>query len=373
MYDDRYMDMECKINWFVNNLKEMTALLHISVSPWFYFIVGLIFSSCHIQGQHMCQPQVKKRVQPQYLFQYGDKCYEYVPSADSWMHARDDCRSKEGHMLSIGSAEEQTFIYNVLTKTYLAKKIWLGLDDRVNEGQWKWDSGDIMNYTHWAPGRYVDPYHDQEDCAIMVMFRYGQWDDVDCNALVHGRYLSYPWICQYNKWTKVSNSTSTVPASWSSWFSGACSVTCGAGTTTRLRRCSTGHEGDCAGKAFETVTCDAGPCPIDGSWGLWQQWSTCSSTCGGGRQIRTRDCDNPVPRHGGANCNGTRIDSSTCSLTDCPHWFPFYEASPCSVTCGVGFIQLKRNCSSGNPHDCPGSEYSEKSCTLINCSLLLTI
>ncbi|XP_052278847.1 thrombospondin-2-like isoform X1 [Dreissena polymorpha] len=36
---------------------------------------------------------------------------------------------------------------------------------------------------------------------------------------------------------------------WSPWFNGKCSVTCGNGTETRVRNCSTGYKEDCAGKA----------------------------------------------------------------------------------------------------------------------------
>ncbi|XP_053381685.1 thrombospondin-1-like [Mercenaria mercenaria] len=156
--------------------------------------------------------------------------------------------------------------------------------------------------------------------------------------------------------------------SWSSWFYGTCSVTCGPGTSGKLRRCSTGKEADCPGKAFEILSCDEGPCPIDGSWGSWQAWSTCSTTCGDGSLFRTRICNNPAPQNNGLNCSGSFNETSTCNHGDCPHWLPFYETSTCSTTCGAGFLQLRRNCSSGNPRDCHGSEYSEKPCNLMDCS-----
>ncbi|XP_060584468.1 uncharacterized protein LOC132740563 isoform X2 [Ruditapes philippinarum] len=274
-------------------------------------------SDHRLSVRSICPSHVTQRVPTQYIHVYGDKCYEYVPTVGSWMHARTDCHSKGGHMLSITNAGEQAFILNLISKVYVIPKLWLGLDDRVNEGQYNWDSGATVNYTNWAPGRYVDPYHDQEDCVVMVVSRYGKWNDIDCNALVFGTLISYNWICQYNLETQVTNTTSDKP---------------------------------------------------DGNWSPWQPWSACSATCGTGSQSRTRDCNNPAPQNGGNFCFGLRNESSTCNAKDCPHWMPFYEAAPCSVTCGVGFVQLKRNCSTGNTQDCHGNEYSEKPCHLQDCS-----
>ena len=50
-------------------------------------------------------------------------------------------------------------------------------------------------------------------------------------------------------------------------------------------------------------------------------------------------------------------------------WSPYYEAVPCSVTCGIGVIHIQRNCSTGNNHDCTGSPYDEKPCTRHACWL----
>lgn len=36
------------------------------------------------------------------------------------------------------------------------------------------------------------------------------------------------------------------------------------------------------------------PAIINGGWGSWSEWSTCSRTCGAGVQSAHRDCDNPV-------------------------------------------------------------------------------
>ncbi|XP_053387527.1 neurogenic locus notch homolog protein 2-like isoform X2 [Mercenaria mercenaria] len=161
--------------------------------------------------------------------------------------------------------------------------------------------------------------------------------------------------------------TAKSSAQWSEWFYGKCSVSCGNGTTNRLRHCNTGRDVDCAGKPFETVPCTASNCPVDGVWSEWTQWSTCTETCGDGMHSRIRNCDNPAPQHDGLQCSGTHNETTACKYMDCPHWSAFQNITSCSVTCGTGFVQLKRFCSTGNQSDCTGSAYTEMLCNLQKC------
>ena len=43
---------------------------------------------------------------------------------------------------------------------------------------------------------------------------------------------------------------------------------------------------------------------VDGGWSEWSEWEVCPETCGALHHIsRTRTCDNPAPKYGGAHCN----------------------------------------------------------------------
>lgn len=57
--------------------------------------------------------------------------------------------------------------------------------------------------------------------------------------------------------------------------------------------------------------------PVDGNWGEWQEWSECSTTCGPGTRVRTRECDNPAPEYGG-QCSGTGQQTEACTIRPCP-------------------------------------------------------
>uniref|UniRef100_A0A8B9JGM5 Thrombospondin 2 n=1 Tax=Astyanax mexicanus TaxID=7994 RepID=A0A8B9JGM5_ASTMX len=107
---------------------------------------------------------------------------------------------------------------------------------------------------------------------------------------------------------------------WSPWS--ACSVTCGEGVITRIRHCNSpipqrGGK-DCEGEGRETQSCQAEPCPIEGGWGPWSPWASCSATCGGGLKSRERECNSPVPQHGGRKCMGDSVENEVCNKLECP-------------------------------------------------------
>ena len=56
---------------------------------------------------------------------------------------------------------------------------------------------------------------------------------------------------------------------------------------------------------------------INGNWGDWSTYSSCSQSCDGGTQFRTRTCTNPPPSNGGSYCEGLNVESRFCSLNPC--------------------------------------------------------
>ena len=67
---------------------------------------------------------------------------------------------------------------------------------------------------------------------------------------------------------------------------------------------------------------------VNGNWGTWPvSFGTCSASCGGGTQSKTRTCDNPVPSNGGLDCElsdgsgnrgSTENQSQACNIQGCP-------------------------------------------------------
>ena len=55
---------------------------------------------------------------------------------------------------------------------------------------------------------------------------------------------------------------------------------------------------------------------VDGNWTQWGSWETCSVSCGGGIQNRTRECDGPY--YGGLPCEGINLLQQECNTQPCP-------------------------------------------------------
>ena len=58
---------------------------------------------------------------------------------------------------------------------------------------------------------------------------------------------------------------------------------------------------------------------INGGWGSWSSFSSCSRTCGGGNWTRTRECNDPAPSIGGAECSGEASQTENCNTDECPY------------------------------------------------------
>uniref|UniRef100_A0A8C7KL57 ADAM metallopeptidase with thrombospondin type 1 motif 2 n=1 Tax=Oncorhynchus kisutch TaxID=8019 RepID=A0A8C7KL57_ONCKI len=67
----------------------------------------------------------------------------------------------------------------------------------------------------------------------------------------------------------------------------------------------------------------------DGGWGVWSQFGSCTRTCGGGVQFRTRKCDNPRPANGGRTCLGAYQQFQLCNSQECEELYSDFREEQC--------------------------------------------
>jgi len=144
---------------------------------------------------------------------------------------------------------------------------------------------------------------------------------------------------------------------WGSWSDyNACPVSCGGGQQSRSRLCDSppamnggrgclmsdtpAGSGGWGDIEIVTQNCNENPCPVDGIWNDWSDFTQCPVSCGGGDQSRSRSCDNPAPANGGKKCvsgiSGERVEeeeeSRRCNEAACP------VRPKCKTIVDVGFI-----------------------------------
>eukprot|EP00931_Biecheleriopsis_adriatica_P032825 TRINITY_DN19103_c0_g4_i1.p1 TRINITY_DN19103_c0_g4~~TRINITY_DN19103_c0_g4_i1.p1 ORF type:complete len:1089 (+),score=182.26 TRINITY_DN19103_c0_g4_i1:89-3355(+) len=104
---------------------------------------------------------------------------------------------------------------------------------------------------------------------------------------------------------------------WQDW--GSCSASCGNGTHSRLRTISrsAAYGGDaCNGSDRQEQPCIEALCPVDCKLSDWIDWSSCSAECGSGKKVRWRWEKTPASR-GGASCSEDTKVAAPCMGTDC--------------------------------------------------------
>ncbi|XP_058973764.2 transmembrane protease serine 6 isoform X1 [Pocillopora verrucosa] len=187
-----------------------------------------------------------------------------------------------------------------------------------------------------------------------------------------------------NRYCKRSCGWCPVNGNWGSWGTlSSCSKSCGTtGTMSRRRTCSNPaprYGGrTCAGDSIKYFQCNRTPCkvPVNGNWGAWRPWSTCTKTCGGGVKRRTRTCSNPAPKNGGRACTGSSAESQACNTSPCKvpvdgKWGVWGKWTTCSKTCGGGYMSRSRTCNNPAPQNggrpCQGPSSERTSCNDQKC------
>ena len=101
-----------------------------------------------ISGTLTCPSNVMTALQRErgHYAVFDQKCYERVPYYQTWTSAEQNCRSKGGHLVTINSAREESFIVQFLARFHLQSQVWIGLHDRGHEEVFTWISGRLCDF-----------------------------------------------------------------------------------------------------------------------------------------------------------------------------------------------------------------------------------
>jgi hypothetical protein len=143
---------------------------------------------------------------------YNGHSYYRSTGSAYWTDARTACTNMGGHLVTVTTAAENTFIYNLWPSG------WIGLTDEVTEGTWKWVTGETYSYSSWNPG---EPNNAGNEDYVQFVGG-GKWNDLPNNQslpyVIEFDYINdyTPWVLYQTVYTNSSGlysiSQSTNPA-----------------------------------------------------------------------------------------------------------------------------------------------------------------
>nr|KAG5703216.1 hypothetical protein BaRGS_034127 [Batillaria attramentaria] len=147
---------------------------------------------------------------------YGDSCYKLF-AGSSYDSAVTTCEGENGVLASAKTEAEFNFIRQTVAGS---SALWLGGDDKANEGNWVWLDGSPVNngYTNWKSGE-PDGTHNGKDADCLWVTPGGWWRDSICSQ-------SKQFVCRVDAGATATATTAASPAtdcaaSWNE-YDGAC-------------------------------------------------------------------------------------------------------------------------------------------------------
>eukprot|EP00794_Sanderia_malayensis_P014130 gene14130-biopygen11297 len=100
----------------------------------------------------------------------------------NWLQARQYCLDLKGDLLSTGDWAENQAVVNFVQSTNLAGDMWIGMNDRRQEGTMEWSDGSPVTFTNWNEDE-PNNTGGNEDCVSMYLNKDGfPWNDAPCQG-----------------------------------------------------------------------------------------------------------------------------------------------------------------------------------------------
>ncbi|XP_024116836.1 hepatic lectin [Oryzias melastigma] len=96
---------------------------------------------------------------------FNNSCYFISTQRKSWKDSQAYCERQGAHLPIIHTAEEQTFLWELLPRAHW-NAYWFGISDERIEDDWKWVDGTSVEKSFWAEGEPNN--HINEDCGYIV-------------------------------------------------------------------------------------------------------------------------------------------------------------------------------------------------------------
>jgi len=120
----------------------------------------------------------------------GTSSYLVVNESMTWDEADAYAREQRGYLAVINNADEQTLVYDLITRDGDKNFYWLG---GYRDGNtWKWVDGSAFSYTNWHSSQ-PDNYQNKQDKLMIMRVKNpklsnteGKWDDLSADGIISG-------------------------------------------------------------------------------------------------------------------------------------------------------------------------------------------
>ena len=121
---------------------------------------------------------------------YNGHSYYRSTGSAFWLNAKANCEAMGGHLVTVTTSAENNFIFGIWPSG------WIGLTDEVNEGTWRWVTGETYSYTSWNPG---EPNNAGNEDYVQFVGG-GKWNDLP-NGVSLPYVLEFEYIVTTTAWT----------------------------------------------------------------------------------------------------------------------------------------------------------------------------
>ena len=120
---------------------------------------------------------------------YNGHSYYRSTGNATWTTARTNCSNMGGHLVTITTSGEQSFIYGLWPSG------WIGLTDEVTEGTWRWVTGETYSYKNWNSG---EPNNSGNEDYVQFVSN-GKWNDLNNNSSL-AYVLEFEYLVTTSSW-----------------------------------------------------------------------------------------------------------------------------------------------------------------------------
>jgi hypothetical protein len=137
---------------------------------------------CSLRQPYICQqtkPDKPLTCRGGRAFGVRGLSYCFNTNDRTWQEAKRACATDGGELATFRTTDDNRAAHDAMAARFAAKRMWIGLTDGGEEGNWSWASGSAVEFTAWQPGEPND--FNGEDCGELHADVW-MWNDLDCNV-----------------------------------------------------------------------------------------------------------------------------------------------------------------------------------------------